>query len=186
MKKLNICIDIDGTITGAYDWLDRANNFFNKNITPDDVKIYDMDKVMGVKTEEYQDFYIKEGKFIHKEAKLRENVRETLNNLIKNHYIHFVTARSMDMEDVTKEWLNQHNIPLDSLTLTGKHYKVDKAIELNCDIFIEDRYENAIELSKEGFKVLLIDSNYNRDDLNENIIRFFDWNEVESIIQKLY
>lgn len=30
MNTLNICIDIDGTITKAYDWLDMANKYFKK------------------------------------------------------------------------------------------------------------------------------------------------------------
>ncbi len=33
MKNLNICIDIDGTITDPYYWLNITNKYFNKNIT---------------------------------------------------------------------------------------------------------------------------------------------------------
>ena len=33
MNKLNICIDIDGTITSPYHFLPYLNDIFNKNIT---------------------------------------------------------------------------------------------------------------------------------------------------------
>ena len=33
MKKFNICIDIDGTITDAYYWLEPCNRYFMKNIS---------------------------------------------------------------------------------------------------------------------------------------------------------
>jgi uncharacterized HAD superfamily protein len=37
MKNLNICIDIDGTITEAYYWLDLCNQYFNKKIEKKEV-----------------------------------------------------------------------------------------------------------------------------------------------------
>jgi len=48
MKNLNICIDIDGTITDPYFWLNIANKYFNKNVTIDKVTEYEIDKVMGI------------------------------------------------------------------------------------------------------------------------------------------
>lgn len=59
------------------------------------------------------------------------------------------------------------------------------AKKLESDIFIDDWYENAVQLSKNGFKVLLIDTNYNRMPLNENIIRVFNWNEIYEIVKGL-
>ena len=98
VKNLNICIDIDGTITDPYFWLNIANKYFNKNITID---------------------------------------------------------------------------------------KVNTAKELKCDIFIEDSYANAMQLSENGFKVLLIDTNYNRKPLNKNIIRVFNWKEIYEIVKEI-
>ena len=51
---------------------------------------------------------------------------------------------------------------MSSLSLLGSHDKVAKAYEFCCDIFIEDRYENAVQLSSHGFNVLLIDCYYNQ------------------------
>lgn len=42
MNYLNICIDIDGTITDPYYWLDFANSYFNLNVTKDMVTQYEL------------------------------------------------------------------------------------------------------------------------------------------------
>ncbi|WP_331721977.1 5' nucleotidase, NT5C type [Alkalithermobacter paradoxus] len=67
----------------------------------------------------------------------------------------------------------------------GSHYKVGKAKELRCDIFIEDSYKNAIELSNAGFTVILMDTNYNRLPINERIIRVSNWQEIYEIIANM-
>lgn len=65
-------------------------------------------------------------------------------------------------------------------------YKVDKARELKCNMFIEDSYDNAVQLSNADFKVLLIDTNYNRKPLNESITRVYNWTEIYGIINELF
>ncbi|MCC5910439.1 MAG: hypothetical protein JJT76_08390 [Clostridiaceae bacterium] len=184
MKGLSLCIDIDGTITEAYDWILRANAYFNKKITPEDVKVYDMHKALGVESDAYDKFYNLYGELIHEEARIRRDVKEVLDKLYERHEIHFVTAREGKMKDVTKRWLFQHGIPIDTLSLLGTHDKVSKAQELDCDIFIEDRYENAIQLASYGFQVLLIDCYYNQGPLEKGITRVNNWQEIKAFIEK--
>ena len=186
VKNLNICIDIDGTITDPYFWLSIANKYFNKNITVDKVTEYEIDKVMGVTREEYYEFYNKSKFEMHnEEVRLRENVREAIGELIQTNNIYFVTARDKDLEILTYSYLNKNFIPYDDVFIQGTYYKVNTAKELKCDIFIEDSYSNALQLSESGFKVLLIDTNYNRKPLNENITRVFNWNEIYQIIREI-
>lgn len=182
MKELNLCIDIDGTITAPYDWIPKANDYFGTSITPKDVIHYDIHKVLDIDPITYEIFYNLYGEELHHEASPRKNVRKVLNNLYSNHNIHFVTAREDKMKNTTYMWLLYHEIPMNSLTLLGSHYKVNTAKDLNCDIFLEDRYENAIELSNAGFKVLLVDCNYNKGPLPSNVTRVNDWLEIENII----
>lgn len=185
MNALNICIDIDGTITNAYDWLDITNEYFNKNITEDQITEYEIHQVLGIERHEYEDFYNKNKFKIHSEQKLRGDVKLIINKLSKIHNIYFVTARDKELETLTHLFLRKNEISYDDLFVLGSHYKVDKARELNCSIFIEDNYNNAIQLSNAGFKVLLIDTNYNRKPLNRNIIRVNDWKEIAAIINEL-
>lgn len=185
MKNLNICIDIDGTITDAYYWLDLCNEYFNKNITEEEVTEYYIHKVLGVTEEDYTKFYEKYKIKLHSEQKIRQDAKVFIEKLNRLHNIYFVTARDKSLTMLTHSYLRKNEIPYDDLFVLGSHYKVDTARELNCSIFIEDNYDNAIQLSSSGFKVILIDTNYNKGPLNENILRVYDWNEIYEIIDKL-
>lgn len=186
MKNLNICIDIDGTITDPYFWLGIANEYFNKSITIDEITEYRIDKVMGITRDEYYDFYNKNKFKMHnEEVRLRKNAREIIEELIKTNNIYFVTARDEDLKIITYAYLKKNNVPYDDVFVLGTDYKVDTARKLECDIFIEDCYENAIQLAENGFKVLLIDTNYNRNRINKNIVRVFNWNEIYEIIKEM-
>ena len=185
MKNLNICIDIDGTITDAYYWLNITNKYFNKNITEKQITKYYIHEVMGIKQSEYEEFYDKNKIQIHSEQKLREDVQIVIKRLSLMHNIFFVTAREKSLTMLTHSYLRKNEIPYDDLFVLGSHYKVDKARELECNVFIEDNYDNAVQLSNAGFKVLLLDANYNRKPLNENIVRVYSWKEIYSIINKL-
>ncbi|MFT8351645.1 5' nucleotidase, NT5C type [Clostridium saccharoperbutylacetonicum] len=185
MKKLNICIDIDGTITNPYYWLNYANNYFNLKVSEEDINSYEISKVLGIEEKEYLKFY-EELKFdIHRKQELREDVKNVLNKLFENNNIYFVTARDKSLELLTNLYLKQNKIPFDDVFVLGTHNKVPTARNLNCDIFIEDSYDNAIELSASGFKVLLIDTNYNRDPINKNITRVYNWMEILENINKM-
>lgn len=186
MKNLNICIDIDGTITDAYYWLEYANEYFNKNITKKQVTEYYIDKVMGVDRTEYEEFYEKNKIKMHVNPKIRNNVKTVLEKLSLFHSIYFVTAREKDLTLLTHLFLRKNGLPYDELFVLGNCNKVNMARELNCSLFIEDSYNNAIQLSNAGFKVLLIDTNYNRKTLNDNITRVYNWKEIFSIINKLF
>lgn len=182
MKRLNICIDIDGTITDPYYWLDISNKFFNKDIKEYQVTEYYIHEVLGVEEKAYIDFYEKNKFMIHSDQELREDVLEVLNALNVDHKLFFVTARDASLEILTYSYLRKNNIPFNDLFVLGSHYKVDKAKELECNIFIEDNHDNALQLSEHGFRVLLIDTNYNRKPINDNITRVYDWNEIYNII----
>lgn len=182
MQRLSLCIDIDGTITDPYYWLPRANKFFGKKIRPEDVTTYDMHEVLGIEEREYNEFYNFFGATMHHEAGIRGGVSEVLRDFYKTHYIHFVTAREEAMRFVSVDWLSQHHIPYDTISLLGSHDKVQSAVDLECDFFIEDKYDNAIQLATAGFEVLLIDCNYNRGPLLPNITRVYDWQQIKKII----
>ncbi len=183
MQKLNLCIDIDGTVTEPFYWLERANHYFNKQIKPDDVSVYEIHKVLDVYEDDYNEFYDLYGKLLHKESEARFGASEVIKKLYHHHHIHFVTAREEKMKDISIEWLDRHQIPRDSIDLLGSHYKVDKAHELKSDLFIEDCYRNALQLANAGFDVLLIDCAYNKGVLPQNVIRVKNWFEIMKLIE---
>lgn len=182
LKSLSLCIDIDGTVTEPYYWLERANAYFGSSLRPEHVTQYEIHKLLGIEPEVYQDFYEKNGIYLHAEAEIRLGAREVINTLYDQHLIHFVTAREERMTDVSVQWLNGHHIPMDSITHLGSHHKVEKAVELQADFFIEDSLDNALELAAAGFQVLLIECTYNKGTLPNNILRVSSWFQIERII----
>lgn len=183
MERLNLCIDIDGTVTDPYYWLERANRYFGKNVTPEEVTSYDIHRVLGIDADDYMEFYDLYSKAIHKESYPRFGASEVIKRLFNNHHIHFVTAREDYLEKTSIEWLAKHEMPLDTIHHLGSHYKVEKAKELKSDLFIEDSYHNAIQLSKAGFDVILINCNYNKGPLPANVHRVNNWFEILSIVK---
>lgn len=182
IKELNICIDIDGTITEPYYWLKRVNDYFHTNIQEEDVTVYEIDKIIEIEPTAFYDFYLKNGELLHKEAQIRPKAKEVINELNNRHKIHFVTARDEIMREVTFEWMKRYSISMDTISFLGSHNKVGKAKELQCDVFIEDRLENALQLSEFDFQVLLVDCNYNQGKLPNNIVRVKNWEEIDEWI----
>jgi uncharacterized HAD superfamily protein len=185
MKKLNICIDIDGTITDPYYWLSYANTYFNSNISESKITSYDIAKVLNVNRSQYLEFYERFKTKIHSNQELRDDAKEILDKLYESNNIYFVTARDKSLELLTLLYLKNHELQFNEVFVLGTSDKVSTAMDLKCDIFIEDSYDNAVQLSNSGFKVILIDTNYNRFPLNENIIRVYNWNEIFEIINEI-
>lgn len=185
MKGLNICIDIDGTVTDPYYWIEPCNKYFNTNVKKEDAKDYNICKTFNISEEDYIKFYEEKKYKIHWDAKVIPEAPGIVNKLGKVHNVYFVTARDERLTLLTRSYLKHYNFKYDELYLLGSHHKVEKAKKLNSDIFIEDSYDNALMLSEAGFKVLLIDTNYNRFELNKNIERVYNWDEIYKIINKL-
>ncbi len=184
MQRLNLCIDMDGTITEPYYWLTRANEYFKTSIQPADVNGYEIHKILEVTQEDFNHFYDLFGKVLHKEAEIRFGAREVIAKSYQDyHKINFVTAREEKMRDVSLEWLSRHQMPMDSIHLLGCPNKVGKATELESDIFIEDSYDNAIQLAESGFDVLLLDCNYNKGGIPSNVMRVNSWFQIANIIE---
>ena len=115
---------------------------------------YDIHKVLGIEMEAYDRFYEQYGVQLHRDSKVRPGATRVINRLIHSHQIHFVTARAEKMRDASLEWLNRHRMPMNSISLLASHDKVQQAFEFECDLFIEDRYENAIQLANARFPVI--------------------------------
>ena len=184
MKNLNICIDIDGTITDAYYWLNLSNKYFNTNVSKEQVTEYSIPNVLGVEESVYAEFYENHKFQIHLEQELLPNARKLINKLSIYNNIYFVTARDAKLTDITKTWLIENGFDEIDVYLLGSDYKIEKAKELECHIFIEDNPSNAMQLAGEGMKVLLIDTNYNKNVEHENITRVNNWIDINNFISE--
>jgi len=74
----------------------------------------------------------------------------------------YITSRSIPKE-WTEEWLDKFGFPGTKLFSVGfNKSKVEVALESGIDIFVDDRYENFIELNKAGVCTFLFDAPHNR------------------------
>ena len=182
-REMNICIDIDGTITTEDAWVKSAVKYFKKFISKEDITEYEIYKVLGVTPEEYDGFYKACGEKMHEKAPLRGQAKKVLKALNKKHQLYYVTAREEKMRNATEKWMRKNHLPNVPLHMTGSHYKVERAEALSCDVFIEDRYENAVQLALAGYQVILMDCLYNQKSILPNITRVKNWDEIEAIMR---
>jgi uncharacterized protein len=185
MGKLNICIDIDGTITNPYHFIPYLNDMYNKQLTESECITHKLEELYEVDLDDLLKSFHTDYIHAYKEASVVEGAKEVIKDLNENHNLYFVTARSEILKDITKVWLNENELGYIDVHLLGSDYKVSKARELECNIFIEDNPSNAMQLASEGLTVLLIDNNYNKDIENENIIRVSSWNDIKEFILSL-
>jgi len=178
MKKINLCIDIDSTVTKPDYWVDYFNKHFNTNYKYSDDTVEEYLKNNNVDYKIFDEFYHKYAEEMHKTAEIRPDAFENIKKLEEFCTISYVTARELRTKEVTLDWFKKHDLPMSDLHMLGSHYKVAKAKELDCHVFIEDRYENALELTLGGFKVLLLDCPYNRNYTIPGMIRVFNWNHI--------
>jgi uncharacterized HAD superfamily protein len=185
MKKLNIGIDIDGTVTEPYYWLPAANRYFNTQVKPEEITDYEIHKAMGIERQDYERFYAAYGRMLHGNAKLRAGVHETLHGFSASHGLHFITAREEDMRDISADWLQKHDLPASTLWHVGGRNKSVQAKKLGCDVFLEDCYQNAIMLAEAGIPVLLLDLNYNQGTLPKIVTRVKNWHQIRRTIESM-
>lgn len=185
MQKLNICIDIDSTVTMPDYWVRYANDYFGTDYVYSDDTVEDYFKDNEFDYKKFDDFYHKFSDKMHETATIRPFAKDAIDNIRKFSNIYYVTARESHIEPITIQWLKNHKIYSQVYHL-GSFEKNDKANELNCDIFIEDNLETAKKLAGDNIKVILIDTGFNRYENPENIERVYNWKEIHDSIKKYY
>ena len=73
----------------------------------------------------------------------------------------YITSRPVSKK-VTEAWLNEHNFPAKPVyTLETRKSKVDVAKEAGVEIFIEDSFDNFVDLNKNGIFTYLLTTPWN-------------------------
>ena len=74
----------------------------------------------------------------------------------------YITSRPVPTE-ITEKWLDMHGFPRRKVyTVDLLHTKVDVAKESGIDIFVDDSFDNFVDLNKNGIFTYLYDSPWNR------------------------
>ena len=73
----------------------------------------------------------------------------------------YITSRPIPSE-ITAKWLKMHGFPVAKIYTVGHNEsKVAIAKESGLEIFVDDRYENFVELNKAGVCCFLMDAPHN-------------------------
>ncbi len=169
-------------------FLSYYNNTYGTNYRFEDVKSYNLEDLIGgtrlgaIKCVHkfYETNYFKEIPVVI-------GSRNAVEELIKNNEAVVITSRPLIIKKQTERWLNHHFYDkFKDVILTnewsvegGNNSKADICRDLGVNCFIEDNLNYAIELSKKGIKVFLLDKPWNKNgELNENITRVKNYYEL--------
>lgn len=186
---MNIGIDIDDTLSESIE----ATDYYAKEYTETILKRkFEMKKLKeynetwyleayGWTQKEDEDFFRLYQYKILQSAKPKKDVQETIKRISNNNKIIIITAREKELKDITIKWFKDNNIKFDEIIFEKKD-KIIAAKENNIDLFIDDNYKICKSMSEIGIKALLMNSRFNSKKELEQIIRVYNWKDIEKII----
>ncbi|WP_134686991.1 hypothetical protein [Brevibacillus migulae] len=187
-KSLTIGIDIDGTVTDPGSIVPLMNEAFGKNLAYAECREYNLARVYNISDEEFVDWLDEYGPRLYREAPVHGMADMVLQTWHQQqlHQLVYISAREDKHRDVTLQWFERYAIPYHHIELIGSHDKLSAAKRWNVDLFLEDRRENALQLSEElGIPVLLFDTPYNQGELPALVRRIYSWDEVAAIVKEM-
>lgn len=183
---MKIGIDIDGTITTPFYWLDFYNKKLNTNLKPKDINTYEHQLAFGITLRDFNTFRNKYLKEIHKLAHPRYDASRYINQLFFQHHdIFIITAREKKLQPLTHKWLQDYKILYKSLHHLGSTEKTGLALEKSINIFLEDRLETAIDMIKRQIPTILFNTPYNQGYEHPLLIRVDNWQQAYQVIQAI-
>jgi uncharacterized HAD superfamily protein len=185
--------DIDGVISNQNAQFVIHYNLANKDqITLEDIVTVPVHKAGKISLEDEKKVFQETDYW--KTLEVLPGVKETITKLRINGYrIALFTSRpwklsDVDLEVLTQEWLNSHQIEYNSLNFdNGRTTRFDKAQSMKIKYFIEDDLGKAVKLCTICKAVFLIDYKYNQtdSDLPYNLIRIKNFSEIANYITLL-
>lgn len=156
MKHLHILCDLDSTVVDLFgSWLQKYNDLYKQNMTPADVKSFDIHKHVIPECGEKIYDLLDEQFFL--DVKPYEGAVEALKELSEHHRIHIVTAFSTDKPYTAAaktQWVRK-NLPFVHkrfITLSSQKHMI------HGDVLIDDRPDTAkaVRLTEHGKKMKLM------------------------------
>ena len=191
---MRIGIDIDNVIVEIVPpLLPEMNKIFGTKLSYKDIYMYDFHTILGISEVEMREKFWKKKKLIKKlfmAAKPVRGVQKAIKYLSKNHEIILVTDRPREFMSITTKWLSKWSIPRTEIKhmiggIKGKHTYAEfqKIHGLGFDVFIEDKLEDVILLTRHCSRVFLYKRPWN---VTKNAAKSFVCvNNWEEIIKKV-
>lgn len=188
MKKYRFGIDIDGTVTCPTSLLPHINQAFNRNLTLDDIREYDLTKALpDIEPDDFGKWFKIAEAEIYATSPIRDHAREVLSEWNDRYELYFISARGSNVQDITYKWFLEHEVVYDHIELIGTHDKLATAKMHGVHAFFEDKHDNAVMIREElQIPVILFDTPYNREPIPDGVYRVSDWLEAKQIIEQLF
>jgi uncharacterized HAD superfamily protein len=184
-KSLTIGIDIDGTVTDPSSIVPLMNESFGKNLRYEDCTDYNLATVYDITEQEFLQWLDQYGERLYDVAPVHGTAGEILRQWHRKHRLIYISAREARHLDVTLRWFERYRIPFHEIDLIGSHDKLQAARKWQVDLFIEDRLENALQLSEAlQIPVFLFDTPYNQGSLPKLVYRVRSWDEVHAKMEQ--
>ncbi len=194
---MNIGIDIDGVLT---DMEREVTDYATKMCVEEGLPIK-VDVSQYYETDSFNWTQEQSDRFWNKylvpyvvESNARRYAKEIIKKLRQEeNKVYIITARDESgmpteyygkMQQLTKEWLKKYEIEYDKLIFTKDKEKLQRCIENNVDVMIEDSPSNIENISTK-INVIKFDCQYNRNMEGKNIITAYSWYHIYDIIKKI-
>ena len=194
---MNIGIDIDGVLTNLErTMIDYGTKMCVYKHWPININLneYSVAKAFHWPEEKEEEFWNENWLKYMTQSNPREFAPEIIEKLQQEgHKIYFITARDNygmppelhgKTEELTKEWLEKHNIKYEKLIFAQDEEKIHRCFENNIKVMIEDSPSNIEYMSKQ-IKVIRFDCQYNKEVNNENITTAYSWYHIYQIINEM-
>ena len=180
---MKIGIDIDDVIT---DTSISMKKYIDKYDNNSDIHTHIEEVMRGeMPTQEIKNFFAENIINIMKDAKIKEDASEVIQQLLDDgNEIFIITARGeirfKGSEQVTLQYLKSHNINYTKI-LFNSFEKPKICKEYNIDIMIDDSIKYCQEVEKENMKSMLFTSIVNKSS-NTIVKRVNNWKELKNEI----
>lgn len=190
ISKLVLGFDIDGVLTNDDDgsnnlWLQKAAEYFEQEMIRPSFYI---EEAFDRSVEEVQKFFQIQAESIMSSVPIRKNCSAVLAEFwSKGHTIHLITARDEEHRQLTKDWLAKHGLNYHELHMSprGQSYsKGDRCRELGVHFFVDDKFENALDVAQHGIYTLLFNASHNHGK-QTNLPRITSWSEIYDHVEFL-
>jgi uncharacterized HAD superfamily protein len=189
-SKQTIAVDIDEVLTPHFqDLINWYNATYNTSLTlldnhPTDTKNWGTDSIVEAVQRVQKFFETQE----FKKSQPFEEAKSAVNQLSRRYKMISITSRDTIIEQLTREWLNQHFPELFKEAHFAAMYSLDNkakpkaeiARSVGVDFMIDDSLEHITNASKAGIIGLLF-GNYpwnQTDELPSGVVRVQNWQAV--------
>jgi len=176
-----IGIDFDGVVSDSTRLKIReAKRIYGIDLLPENCSIRTAEEA-GLSREQYKELVRRiYGTELFLEADEVAGACRSLQLLNRDNLIHIVTSRDDQEADFAKKFLEKRKIPYDKFTNTSNESKLSVCQGNNIDSFIDDTYENLVDLSICKFRLYLFSTPSNRNITIEHpdIKRANNWKEL--------